>query len=145
MESITLNLIPMGWHPTCHVSQNDNERNVHINIVDGSVLYNIKEDDVITLNVRKPDDSVVTAEVEATAGNHYVEITITDEMCDLDGRNTCELRITNGNTRLSTSNFYMEVEVDPTANPAPTPPAPARRGGLTTTNINIISTTYETA
>lgn len=147
METITLNLIPTGVRPTCHVSQNDNERNIKINLVDGSLAYQVQSGDEIKLNIRKPDDTVVSSEVDATVGNTYVIVEITDDMCDVDGRNLCEVRIINGSTRISTSNFYMEVEVDPSIVPAPpTPPTPTgRRGGLYATEMEIISTTYETA
>ena len=118
MEEITLNLIPTGVRPTCHVSQNDNERNIKINLVEGSLAYAIKADDEIKLNVRKPDNHVVTATVTGTTGNTYIIVEITDDMCNVDGDNTCEIRIINGSTRLSTSNFTMVVETSPASNPA---------------------------
>lgn len=148
MEEITLNLIPTGVRPTCHVSQNDNERNIKINLVEGSLAYSIKADDEIKLNVRKPDNTVVSSGVDITAGNTYVIVEITDDMCDVSGKNLCEIRIINGSTRISTSNFFMDVETDvtdvPTPPTPPTPPVPSRRGGLWATEIEIISTTYET-
>ena len=116
MEEITLNLIPTGVRPTCHVSQNDNERNIKINLVNGSLAYSIQADDVIKLNVRKPNETVVSASVSATAGNTYIIANVTDDMCNIDGTNLCEVRITNGSTRISSSNFLMEVETDPSAN-----------------------------
>ena len=149
MEVITLNLIPSGVHPVCHVSQNDNERNIKINLVDGSLAYAIKNGDEIKLNVRKPDDTVISADVDITEGNTFVQVEVTDDMCDIDGKNLCEIRIINGSTRISTSNFYMEVETDPTAVPEPptppTPPTPARQGGFEALKIEVISSTYETA
>lgn len=146
METITLNLIPTGVRPTCHVSQNDNERNIRINLVEGSQAYSIKADDEIKLNIRKPDLTVILSDVEYTVGNTYVIAEITDDMCDIDGKNLCEIRIINGSTRISSSNFYMDVETDPSVVPEPpTPPVPSRRGGLVATEIEIITTTYETA
>jgi hypothetical protein len=116
MEEITLNLIPTGVHPVCHVSQNDNERKIKINLVYGSIAYSIREDDVIKLNVRKPNDTVVSASVSSTVGNTYVIANITDDMCNIGGTNLCEIRIKNDDSRISSSNFSMEVEVDPSAN-----------------------------
>lgn len=116
MEEITLNLIPTGVRPTCHVSQNDNKRDIKINLAEGNLAYSIKENDVIKLNVRKPNDTVITSRIAATTGNTYVIANITDDMCNIDGTNLCEIRITNGTTRISTSNFLMEVEADPAAN-----------------------------
>lgn len=145
METITLNLIPTGVCPTCHVSQNDNERNIRINLVEGSQAYSIKAGDEIKLNIRKPDLTVILSDVDYTVGNTYVIAEITDDMCDIDGKNLCEIRIINGSTRISSSNFYMDVETDPSVVPEPpTPPVPSRQGGLWATEIKIISTTYET-
>ena len=116
MEEITLNLIPSGVRPTCHVSQNDNERDIKINLVEGSLAYAIKSGDVVKLNIKKPNDVVISSRITATVGNTYVIANIKDEMCNVDGTNLCEIRIINGDTRISTSNFLMEVEVDPSAN-----------------------------
>ena len=116
MEEITLNLIPTGVRPTCHVSQNDNERDIKINLVEGSLAYVIKSGDIVKLNIRKPNDVVISSRITATVGNTYVIANIKDEMCNVDGTNLCEIRIINGDTRISTSNFLMEVEIDPSAN-----------------------------
>ena len=116
MEEITLNLIPTGVRPTCHVSQNDNERDIKINLVEGSLAYAIKSGDIVKLNIRKPNDVVISSRITATVGNTYVIANIKDEMCNVDGTNLCEIRIINEDTRISTSNFLMEVEIDPSAN-----------------------------
>ena len=115
MEEITLNLIPSGIHPTCHVSQDDNERNIKVNLVNGNLAYIIQSNDIFKLNIRKPNGHVISSAVSKTAGNTYVVINVTDDMCDVDGDNLCELRITNGNTRISTSNFVMNVETSPSS------------------------------
>lgn len=144
MEIITLNLIPSGVYQTCHVSQNDNERRFRAKLVDGSVPYEIKDGDVLSINIQKPDKNVVTAELTADVGDTYVDVEVTDDMCDIDGTNLCDIRIINAGSRISTSNFYMMVEVDPVANPPEPPPPPSRRGGLDVIIYEQISTTYET-
>lgn len=121
MEEITLNLIPAGIHPVCHISQNDNERNIRINLTDGDLAYSIRAGDVIRLNVRKPDNTVVKTTLDITEGLSYVDIEVSDEMCDISGKNLCNLRIINRGMRISTNNFFMLVEVNPTFNPAPSP------------------------
>lgn len=116
MESIILNLIPTGIRPTCHVSQDDNNRIIRANLMNGSLAYAIRINDVIKLNIRKPNDNVIISTVSVTVGNTYVDLNITDDMCNVNGQNLCELRITNGSERIGTSNFYMEVEANPAEN-----------------------------
>lgn len=119
MEIIKLNLIPNGVNPVCHASQYDNGRVIRGELFDGLTPYTLASGDVVALNVRKPDNHVVTATLTATAGNSYVDIVTTEQMTACFGENLCELKITNGNTEIGTINFYMIVERDVLANGDP--------------------------
>ena len=119
MEIIKLNLIPNGVNPVCHASQYDNGRVIRGELFDGLTPYTLASGDVVALNVRKPDNHVVTATLTATAGNSYVDIVMTEQMTACFGENLCELKITNGNTEIGTINFYMIVERDVLANGDP--------------------------
>lgn len=112
MEIITLNLVPKGITPVCHASQFDIGRTIRLAIVDELHGY-IFSDEKVELRVRKPDDNVVTASVEVTSGNAYVDIVTTEQMTACEGVNKCELRITKGGVRIGSLNFDMKVEVDP--------------------------------
>lgn len=141
MEEIALNIIPTEILPICHVSQNDKSRHIRINLVDGVTPYKISSYDSITFNLRKPNNVVMKNDLEITPGESYVDIEVSSDMCDINGKNLCDLRISNPVSRsiINTSNFYMFVEVDPLHNPAP---SPSGSGGLISTELNIISTTY---
>lgn len=119
MEIIKLNLIPNGVNPVCHASQYDNGRVIRGELFDGLTPYTLASGDVVALNVRKPDNHVVTETLTATAGNSYVDIVTTEQMTACFGENLCELKITNGNTEIGTINFYMIVERDVLANGDP--------------------------
>lgn len=119
MEIIKLNLIPSGVNPTCHCSQYDEGRVIRIELFDGLTPYALKSGDTVTLNVRKPDNTIVTASVTATQGNKYVDIVTTEQICACVGYNLCDLTITNGSVVIGTLNFIMQVERDVLADGIP--------------------------
>lgn len=119
MEQINLNLIPSGIMPRCHVSQYDAGRVIKFNLFDGNTPYSIASGDTVTLNVRKPDNTIVTAAATATQGQTYVTIETTEQMCAVFGDNLCELNITNGGDSIGSLNFIMEVEEDVLSNGDP--------------------------
>lgn len=119
MESIKLNLIPSGVNPTCHCSQYDEGRIIRIDLFDGLTPYALQSGDAVTLNVRKPDNTIITTSVTVTAGNNYVEISTTEQMCAVVGFNLCDLTITNGAKVIGTLNFIMAIERDVLADGIP--------------------------
>jgi hypothetical protein len=128
MEEIFLNLIPTGNHPICHASQFDVGRQIKVNLFDGAVAYALQEGDSLVLDIKKPNAEIVSAELAITVGEVYAYIVTVEQMCDIVGRNECELRLKNGTKNIGTLNFYIEVEeavgeVEPL--PPPTPPSPS--------------------
>lgn len=119
IESINLNLIPSGVSPVCHVSQYDAGRQIKINLFEGINPYTIQSGDAFTLNVRKPDNTIVTTSVSGTQGNNYIIIATTEQIAAVVGENLCELKITNGSTVIGTLNFIMQVERDVLADGIP--------------------------
>lgn len=112
MEIIKLNLIPSGVNPTCHCSQYDNGRVIRIDLFDGLTPYVLQSGDTVTLNVRKPDNTIVTTSLTATQGNKYVDLVTTEQICACVGYNLCDLTITNGSVVIGTLNFIMAIERD---------------------------------
>ena len=126
MEEIFLNLIPTGNHPTCHASQYDVGRQIKVNLFDGAIAYALQEGDSLVLDVKKPNAEIVSAELAVTIGEVYAYIVTVEQMCDIVGRNECELRLKNGTKNIGTLNFYIEVEeAIGEVEPLP-PPTPAR-------------------
>ena len=119
MEIIKLNLIPSGVSPTCYCSQYDNGRVIRVDLFDGLTPYELQSGDVVTLNVRKPDNTIIVATLSATQGNTYVNIETTEQMCAVVGFNLCDLTITNGSKVIGTLNFIMSVERDVLADGIP--------------------------
>ena len=118
MEIIKLNLIPQGVNPTCHASQYDKGRVIRAELFDGVNPYTLSSSDSVSLSVRKPDNTLVTTQLENTESN-YVDIVTTEQMCAVVGQNICEIRIINGSKDIGSLNFNMSVELDPTANGIP--------------------------
>ena len=118
MEIIKLNLIPQGVNPTCHASQYDKGRVIRAELFDGVNPYTLSSSDSVSLSVRKPDNTLVTTQLENTESN-YVEIVTTEQMCAVVGKNICEIRIINGSKDIGSLNFNMSVELDPTSNGIP--------------------------
>lgn len=112
MEIIKLNLIPSGVNPTCHCSQYDEGRVIRIELFDGLTPYALKSGDTVTLNVRKPDNTIVTTTLSTTQGNKYVDLVTTEQICACVGYNLCDLTITNGSVVIGTLNFIMAIERD---------------------------------
>lgn len=112
MEIIKLNLIPSGVNPVCHCSQYDSGRVIRIELFDGLTPYTLASGDTVTLNVRKPDNTIVTASVTATQGNNYVDIITTEQICACVGTNLCDITLKNGSVVIGTLNFYMQIERD---------------------------------
>jgi hypothetical protein len=119
IESINLNLIPSGVSPVCHVSQYDEGRQIKINLFEGIIPYTIQSGDAFTLNVRKPDNTIVTTSVSGTQGDNHITISTTEQIAAVVGENLCELKITNGSTVIGTLNFIMQVERDVLADGIP--------------------------
>ena len=112
MEQIRLDIIPKGLMPVCHSSQYDKGRVIRLNLVDGLQGYTLT-DETVTLNVRKPDNNIVTAGVTVVSGASYVDIVTTEQMTACEGENLCEIVITKGDVKIASLNFKMKVEVDP--------------------------------
>ena len=109
MESININLIPGGILPLVHVSQNDVGRQFKLNLLDGSVSHVLDGTEDLTIEIGKPDNHIVTAEVTNT-GDSYVVIETTDQMTACPGMCMCELRIAKDGTDIGMANFQMAVE-----------------------------------
>ena len=119
MEIIKLNLIPTGITPSCHCSQYDNGRTIRVDLFNGFTPYVLQDGDTVTLNVRKPDNTIVVTSLTATQGNTYVNIETTEQMCACVGYNLCDLTIENGSKKIGTLNFIMQIERDVLADGIP--------------------------
>lgn len=140
MEQLFINLIPTGRKETCHVKQFDAGRAIRLNLFENTLAYAIQSGDRVTLTVEKPNKEAVTVALTATTGNTYVDLVTTAQMDDLAGVNKCDLTIKNGAAEIRTGDFFMEVKKAAGGDE----PTGGRRGGLTASGSEIISTTYET-
>lgn len=110
MEEIYLNITPTGNHPVCHVSQYDVGRQIKVNLFDDTIAYVLQSGDSLTLSILKPDGAKISAELDVVVGTTYSYIETAEEMCDIIGKNVCELRLKNGNKNIGTLNFFIMVE-----------------------------------
>ena len=112
MEQIRVDMTPKGIKPVCHSSQYDKGRIIRLNLVDGIQGYTLTGEETLELEVRKPDNNIVTAEVQNTSSN-YVLIVTTEQMTACEGNSNCEIRIRLGDTDIGSINFILRVEEDP--------------------------------
>lgn len=119
MEAIKVNLIPNGIPQTCHASQYDVGRQIRLDLFDGFTPYVIQSGDTFTLNVRKPDNHVITETVTGTEGNTHLVIETTEQMTAVMGKNLCKIRVENDGDNIGSLNFIMQVEKDVIANGIP--------------------------
>lgn len=119
MEIIKLNLIPSGVNPTCHAKQYDKGRTIRFELFNGLTPYTLQSGDTVTLNLRKPDNTIIESSVTATQGNNYVDLVTTEQMCAVVGYNLGCFKIVNGEDDIGTLNFIMAVERDVLADGIP--------------------------
>ena len=119
MEIIRLNLIPSGVNPICHAKQYDKGRTIRFELFNGLTPYTLQSGDTVTLNLRKPDNTIIESSVTATQGNKHVDLVTTEQMCAVAGYNLGTFKIENGATEIGTLNFIMEVGKDVLANGIP--------------------------
>lgn len=112
MEQIRVDMTPKGIKPVCHSSQYDKGRIIRLNLVDGIQGYKLTGEETLELEVRKPDNNIVTAEVQNTSSN-YVLIVTTEQMTACEGDSNCEIRVRLGDTDIGSINFILRVEEDP--------------------------------
>jgi len=118
IERIRLNLIPVGTMPICHASQFDKKRQIEIELYNGAQPYFLS-DEVLELDIKKPDGNLVTMDVPYDVGSNSVIFETTEQACAVAGKCFCELRVTKGEKDLGSLNFYLEVEPSPSADGVP--------------------------
>ncbi len=113
MENILIDILPGADWPVCHASQCDVGRVIQINIKDISVLYKIKNKEILTFEMKKPDTTIVTSYVNYSIGSSVIYLTTTEQMCACPGTCICEIKITKKDYSVGTLNFILEIEEDP--------------------------------
>lgn len=116
-DRITVDLTPGKFPPVCHASQFDEGRIIRIDFVNDGLPYEIQQNDSFELNVRKPDNTVVTRTIvrgDPSIQTTYCYISTTQQMVAVAGDNICEIKISDGdNNTIGTCNFIMRVEKSP--------------------------------
>ena len=111
VESIGLNMIPKGIAPMCYTSQYDVGRSIRVNLFSGITPYVLDGTETVTLNVRKPDNTIVTAELTNTSAS-YVTFETTEQMCAVAGINKCTISVAESGNTIASLNFFMSVQAD---------------------------------
>ena len=112
METIRLNLVPVGATPVCHAAQYDAGRQIKLELYNGAEAYQIQAGDTFELDLRKPDDHIVTASIPGTQGNTYLILVTTEQMCAVAGINVCKVKVKNSGDEIGTLIFNMAVQMD---------------------------------
>lgn len=113
-QNMNLSMTPYTQAGAFVCSQYDVGRECQITLVDDSGNYTIPTGATITVMATKPSGLGFT--VACTWTGSTVTFSTTDTMTNEFGRFPAELRITQGNTILGTTNFYFKVEKSPHPN-----------------------------
>ena len=112
IERIKLNLIPIGNMPICHASQFDKKRQIEIEIYNGAQPYFLSDEE-LELIIKKPDGNLVSMDIPYEVGSNSIIFETTEQTCAVAGKCLCELRVTKGESKLGSLNFYLQVEGAP--------------------------------
>ena len=115
METIKVDLIPGKVAPVCYASQFDAGRQIKIELLSNGQPHTLAGTETVTLNERKMDGCVVTAELTNNGGT-FVILETTEQMTAVAGACLCELQIEEGTTKIGTANFLMFIEDSPLNN-----------------------------
>lgn len=112
METIRLNLVPVGATPVCHAAQYDEGRQIKLELYNGAAAYQIQAGDSFELDLRKPDGHIVTTAITGTQGNTYLILETSEQMCAVSGINICKIKVKNSGNEIGTLIFNMAVQMD---------------------------------
>ena len=115
METIRVDLIPGKVAPVCYASQFDAGRQIKIELLSNGQPHTLAGTETVTLNERKMDGCIVTAELQNNGGT-FVILETTEQMTAVAGACLCELQIEEGDVKIGTANFLMFIEDSPLNN-----------------------------
>ena len=108
MEHVKISMTPKASLSICHVTQNDNGREVSIDFED----YTLTGAEDVSLIIRKPDGTRVETALENTASNFVIWSSVPSE-CDTVGLANCEIKAEDDGVVLYSASFNMNIEADP--------------------------------
>ena len=110
MEENTINLIPEGRTEVFHASQDDNERVIRCNLIDGAETITLAGTESLVLRYKIPNGETSSLVIENTfAGKTYVDISLPEVLTENVGVVFCKLRI-NG---IGAKTFSLVIEGRP--------------------------------
>ena len=114
METIKLDLIPGKKMPSLHASQYDEGRDYHIDLTENRVPYKLDGTEVLSLEIRKCDNTLCTMDIaNSFGGKKYIEFRTTEQMNACAGFNYGEIKLEKNGVRIGSLNFYLQVEGAP--------------------------------
>lgn len=108
MEHVKISMTPKASLSICHVTQNDNGREVSIDFED----YTLTGAEDVSLIIRKPDGTRVETALENTASDFVIWSSDPSE-CDVVGLANCEIKAEDDGVVLYSASFNMNIEADP--------------------------------
>lgn len=110
-QSLNTNLIPGQVKPRVNVSQYDkSSRTLSFSLYNGNQAFNIASGMTAMIEGSKPDGHGFQYNANVTVGSNVVTATLTQQMAIVAGEVNCEIVILQGQKRLATGNFVIDVE-----------------------------------
>ncbi len=105
MESHLINMIPEGKTKVYHVSQNDANREIEVDLHDGPLSVTLDGSEALSLRYLK-SNGVFSSFPVTNTGGHKVTVVIPSDLTDNEGVVYCKLRV-NG---IGAKAFLIAVE-----------------------------------
>lgn len=105
---LDLNLVPGGVLPRLDLSQYNKGQVVSVALWDGDTAYSMASGATATVQGTKPDGTGF--QYSCTVVNNQPQFTVTEQMTAVAGEVNTEITIMEGDTKVSTINFILDVE-----------------------------------
>lgn len=114
MESINLDVLPGAIPPIVHVSQGDVGRQFQIAIYDDTGAEYSLDGKTLSIVGQKVDGNIFQYAIPSSGiSGNTMTITTEEQMTPVAGKVFCEIRIEQGDTKIGTCNFVLDVEKGP--------------------------------
>lgn len=112
MQVVYVDLIPQKIKPLIKASQFDDKRQVRFRLTENGEDYTLSGTETVTVTIRKPDRNIVII-TPNIAANNYIDVYFTEQACACFGMSFGEITIEDGNSKIGTCNFDLDVELSP--------------------------------
>ena len=113
MQTVNLQIAPIGIKPVINLSQYDVGRTFKLVLYDGASAYSMPAGTMARIDGLKPDKTAFSYSDAVSVSGNQATITVKDQMTVLQGDVECELRFIKDDDNIGTLNFTLRIEKSP--------------------------------